>query len=92
VPRRRPKEGNLPVGAPDRNLLPAKVEVRENICTYTLTIPWAVFGRKEPVPGGFRLSFLINDNDGDGRRQWVELSPGIGKQKEPALFPLFICK
>lgn len=87
-----PEEGNLPTGGVDQKLLPYKVEKEKARVSYTLTIPWKIFGRQTPPPEGFRLSFLVNDNDGDGRRQWIELSSGIGKQKDMSLFPLFICK
>jgi len=32
------------------------------------------------------FSLLINDNDGDGRAGWLELTPGIGWGKEPSSF------
>lgn len=87
-----PEGGNLAAGGVDPKLLPYKIEQDGTRVIYTLTIPWKLFGRQSPPSEGFRLSFLINDNDGEGRRQWVELSPGIGKQKDTSLFPLFICK
>lgn len=87
-----PEGGTLPAGGIDPALLPFKVERSGNLTTYTLTIPWTALGRKSVPADGFRFNFLVNDNDGDGRRQWIELAPGIGKQKDTSLFPLMICK
>ena len=32
------------------------------------------------------FSFLLNDNDGDGRRGWIEYTSGIGEAKNTELF------
>ncbi len=34
----------------------------------------------------FLFSFLVNDNDGAGRKGWIELTPGIGMTKDPTQF------
>ncbi len=34
----------------------------------------------------FSLSMLVNDNDGAGRRGWIEWGSGIAEGKDPALF------
>lgn len=60
-----------------------------DITTYELKIPWvdiygdsgAEFARKNVL-----FSIIINDNDGSGRRGWIELSPGIGGSKNASLF------
>lgn len=57
--------------------------------TYEFAIPWS-----ELVKEGFKVkpgisiafSMLINDNDGSGRRGWIELTPGIGYEKDPRMF------
>ncbi len=33
-----------------------------------------------------RASFLVNDADGAGREGWLEWTPGIGREKRPAMF------
>lgn len=58
---------------------------------YRLALPWADLGEAGPPHAPFRLDFLVNDNDGQDRKQWIELSPGIGKEKDPSRFPLFLC-
>ncbi|MFA4943410.1 MAG: hypothetical protein WC789_01770 [Lentisphaeria bacterium] len=40
----------------------------------------------------FRLNFIVNDDDGLGRKQWVQMTPGIGEEKNPARFRAFICR
>ncbi|AHF89595.1 glycoside hydrolase family 10 [Opitutaceae bacterium TAV5] len=59
--------------------------------TYRLRLPWALLGLKGPPAGGFRFNFVINDNDGRGRKQWVKLDDGLGDQKNPALWRIFTC-
>lgn len=57
---------------------------------YEFFIPWKDLLRPtdEPPKAGDKLgfSFLINDNDGNGRRGWIEYAGGIGEEKNTALF------
>ncbi len=61
-----------------------------NKTCYEFFIPWKDLLRPgdEPPKAGDRLgfSFLINDNDGNGRRGWIEYAGGIGEEKNTALF------
>ena len=60
-----------------------------DITTYELRMPWvdiygddgAVFAKRSVL-----FCILINDNDGSGRRGWIELCPGIGGAKNAAQF------
>ena len=36
---------------------------------------------------GFRFNFIVNDNDGGGRKGWIELAPGLGTDGAPENFP-----
>lgn len=59
----------------------------EEGCNYEIQIPWknlAPFDIRKSDHFGF--SFLVNDNDGRGRKGWLEWTPGIGHGKEPASF------
>lgn len=58
---------------------------------YRFFLTWADLGEAGPPRAPFRFDFLANDNDGQDRKQWIELSPGIGKEKDPSRFPLFLC-
>jgi len=40
----------------------------------------------DPKAKTFGLSLLVNDNDGKGRKGWIEWGSGIGQGKNPALF------
>ncbi|MDR3709509.1 MAG: NEW3 domain-containing protein [Capsulimonadaceae bacterium] len=52
---------------------------------YDLIIP-------RTLPGGvkigdrFSMTLLVNDNDGGGRKGWVEWTPGIGRSKDPSQY------
>jgi hypothetical protein len=35
---------------------------------------------------GFSIGLIVNDDDGDGREGWVELSPGMGKNDDPSRY------
>jgi hypothetical protein len=83
-------------GGISRGALPKEVTrsvVRQgNHTLYQMNFPWEILGSRGVPKTPFRMSFLVNDNDGTGRKQWVQLSPGIGQQQDPFLFPLFFCK
>ena len=59
---------------------------------YEVIIPWQLLGADGPVTTPFRLNFIVNDDDGKGRKQWLQITPGIGEQKNANLFPLFLCR
>lgn len=60
------------------------------ITSYALALPWS---EVSPIrgKGGNVLSFsmLVNDNDGTGRKGYIEWGSGIGAAKDPALFRTF---
>jgi hypothetical protein len=58
---------------------------------YQLTLPWRVLGYEKQPSTAWRASFIVNDDDGLGRKQYIQLSPGIGESRNPQKFPLFIC-
>lgn len=56
---------------------------------YELTLPWQEIAPASlRIEKGFSLGFslLINDNDGYGRRGWLEYMGGIGAQKDAKAF------
>ncbi len=86
-----PSHSRLAIGALPEEV--TRTASREGSVThYRIDFPWSSLGLNGPPQGAFRFSFLANDNDGAGRKQWIELSPGIGRQQDPFLFPLFLCK
>lgn len=56
---------------------------------YEVRIPWS-----EILPEGYKIeetdsiqfSMLLNDNDGNGRKGWMEYASGIGSKKDVSLF------
>ncbi len=61
---------------------------------YRIEIPFAPFGitadslRKD----GLRFNLLVNDNDGEGRKGWMQVAPGIGRGIHYPEHPLFVLK
>ncbi len=54
---------------------------------YELAIAWDLLGVKDPsvgTPIGFNI--LVNDDDGEGRRGYLQWTTGIGKAKDPSSF------
>lgn len=54
---------------------------------YEAAIPWKAIDQSGRPAEIFSVNFLINDNDGKGRRGWLEWMPGIGRSKDPLHFP-----
>lgn len=77
---------------PTGNEFPATVHRNDDKTIYDLTIPWSSLGLTSPPASSFRLNFIVNDDDGKGRKQWVQLSPGIGEGKTPEKFKVFVCR
>ena len=56
---------------------------------YEGKFPWTqIYGKNPDFSNinGLYFSMLINDNDGKGRRGWMEYCPGIGGSKDPTKF------
>jgi hypothetical protein len=55
---------------------------------YEAAIPWPVLGAEDaPREQWMGLNVLVNDNDGEGRRGWLQWAPGIGHTKDAGQFP-----
>ncbi|MGN0179033.1 MAG: sugar-binding protein [Monoglobaceae bacterium] len=56
---------------------------------YEARIPWTTLlnpGQQPKAGQEIAFSYLINDNDGNGRRGWIEYTSGIGETKNTELF------
>ncbi|GGD51406.1 LamG-like jellyroll fold domain-containing protein [Paenibacillus nasutitermitis] len=53
---------------------------------YELGLPWSELSPVTSSSGLFSLSLLVNENDGAGRRGWVEWGGGIGGTKDNGAF------
>ncbi|QNK56517.1 S-layer homology domain-containing protein [Paenibacillus sp. PAMC21692] len=49
---------------------------------YEAAIPWAAIYGEAGFRESFHFSMVINDNDGSGRRGWIEWTSGIGRVKD----------
>ncbi|QTH41501.1 hypothetical protein J4772_28810 [Cohnella sp. LGH] len=55
--------------------------------SYSLTLPWSELSPIVAQSGGvLSFSLAVNDNDGAGRKGYIEWGSGIGGAKDPALF------
>lgn len=52
---------------------------------YEAEIPWSALHADEPG-ASMPFNFVLNDNDGAGRKNWVEWTPGIGQLKDQYSF------
>ena len=65
------------------------VNHNNGVTVYECRMPWSeIFydGYKVNPDGTFHFSALINDNDGTGRRGWIEYMSGIGSPKNASHF------
>ncbi len=67
-------------------LMELKTSQKGNVTYYEFRFPWAIkyWGTRPDV---MLFNFLINDNDGEGRRYCAELAPGISEGKSNVEFP-----
>lgn len=85
--------GACPIGWPAEQLSDKLVGVvrpdrDRGVTNYELLIPAALLVSSTTLEPGTVMGFslLVNDNDGQGRSGWLELTPGIGLGKMPARF------
>ncbi len=60
-----------------------------NYTVYEMRIPWSEVFSNEFIPyenQKLRFSLLVNDNDGSGRRGWIEYNSGIGSGRSILAF------
>ena len=67
-----------------------KIGRHDGYTHYEMKIPWReIISKDEKTPGSgdvMGFSMLVNDNDGTGRRGWMEYASGIGSFKDSSLF------
>jgi hypothetical protein len=64
--------------------IPFKASRKDNLTCYEIALPWEKLSANPGSTCGFTI--LFNDNDGKGRKGWMELTPGIGKDKHPVYY------
>lgn len=76
--------GPLPAG------LSVDIRRKGDLTLYDVMISEALLSTASKEP--FLLNFLVNDDDGRGRKQWLQFAPGLGDNKNPRLFRTFLHK
>jgi hypothetical protein len=79
-----PRAGGAPPPS-DADLAIVRHEDRDRT-VYELAVPWSELAGFDGPADTFSASLLVNDNDGDGRKGWVEWGSGVGQTRDSALF------
>lgn len=66
--------------------VPVSVKRTGNVTLYEVSLPLEKLGIADRSGTLFRFSFLVNENDGQGRVRWIEWMGGIGRSKNPDEF------
>ena len=66
-----------------KDQISAAASQQGNETVYEVKMPWKTIAAGKPANKVLPFTLLINDNDGAGRRGWIEWTPGIGKAKSP---------
>jgi cellulose/xylan binding protein with CBM9 domain len=77
-----PATGSLPAGD-------TAITRSGTTTTYELGVAWTDLGI-DPSDGLISFSMLVNDNDGQGRKGYLEWASGIGGSKDSSLFKAFV--
>ncbi len=68
-----------------------KVTPSEGKLVYEASLPYEAFGLSDQIlEKGVRFNLIVNDNDGKGRKGWIQIAPGIGQGKNPDIFPYVV--
>jgi hypothetical protein len=84
--------GIAPEGTPRGEASSDTVAIRRegDTTSYLIRIPDTLPGIREMLAQGGAINVIANDNDGQGRKGWIEWAPGIGRTKDPAPFPRIV--
>lgn len=67
--------------------LVVKRDEEKKITIYQMSLPWSELAPVLPLRNeAMSFSLLVNDNNGEGRRGWLEWGSGIGLEKRASLF------
>ncbi|WP_152393170.1 sugar-binding protein [Paenibacillus guangzhouensis] len=78
-------QGVVTGSIPSPNLQITRDEAAKNTI-YQLALPWGQLAPIVPSDGILSLSIVVNENDGNGRKGYVEWGSGIGASKQSSLF------
>lgn len=84
------EDDSKPAGAVENYELAITRDDETQLTTYEMAIPWSEILpediEKFDPNRALGFSLLVNDNDGSGRRGWIEYASGIGEGKNTSLF------
>lgn len=66
--------------------VPIAVERQGEETVYRVALPWKLIGLQPAAGKVLGLSFIVNQNNGQGRGYWMGLTPGIGEAKRPVAY------
>lgn len=70
-----------------------RIRREDSLTRYEIIFPWSSLGERLLLKGdAFRMNFIANDRDGETRKCWIGLTPGIGEAKHPAAFYQWILR
>ncbi|MCE5239328.1 hypothetical protein LLH23_12675 [bacterium] len=74
--------------APERRRLdsPVSIERQGANTIYRVALPWDLIGVSPEAGRVLGASFIVNQNNGQGRAYWMGLTPGIGEAKRPVAY------
>ncbi|MGG1638381.1 S-layer homology domain-containing protein [Paenibacillus sp. NRS-1760] len=79
--------GGLPAGPLQNGEAAVTRDEEHKLTIYKLALPWSELTPIQPQRGDvMSFSLLVNENDGKGRRGWLEWGSGIGNEKRPSMF------
>ncbi|AJY74277.1 OmpL47-type beta-barrel domain-containing protein [Paenibacillus beijingensis] len=78
-------QGIVPGTVTNRTLQITRDETAKDTI-YRLAVPWSELTPIVPEDGILSLSVVVNDNDGNGRKGYIEWGSGIGSSKQSSLF------
>lgn len=68
-----------------------KTERRGTLTRYHAEFPFPVFGiTRKTLKQGVLFGLLVNDNDGNGRKGWMQVAPGLGDRKDISSLPTVV--
>ena len=77
----------MKTGSVENGSLQIERDEDKKTTSYRLSLPWTELKPIQPGEGqSLSFSLLVNDNDGTGRKGYIEWGGGIGGSKDPTLF------
>jgi hypothetical protein len=84
------RKGNLDAQYTNKTMTKLKIERKGNQTVYDFTVPYSeinvVYEDLQSGSAPIGLTYIINDNDGKGRKGWLNWGEGIGRNREMTMY------